>query len=316
VPRLPRARTAAIALPFALAVLWAHVPTLAALAERWAHDPQYSHGFLVPLFAAVVLWVRRPRGGTLKFEPSWWGLPWLAGGALLRLASAALYLEWLDAVSLLPTLAGLCVLFGGPATLRWAWPAVAFLAFMLPMPFQVEVALAVPLRRVATLASTYLLQTFGLPAVAEGNVILIGDVKLGVVEACSGLGMLMTFFALSTAVALVLPRGRVDRLVIFLSAVPIALVANITRITATGVLYVTAGGGVARVVYHDLAGWLMMPLALLLLWLELKLLANLFLAPEPTGPLPLGEPPRAPRAAVAGGPAAVGAEVPVSQTTT
>ncbi len=280
-------RVAALLALCAAGVAWAYAPALSAMARRWSTDPQYSHGFLVPVFAAVVLWVRWRQHPDVRLAPSWWGLPWLAGAVGLRLASAAFYLEWLDALSMVPALAGLCVALGGRPALRWAWPAVVFLVFMMPAPFQVEIALAHPLRRVATAASTYLLQAFGLPAVAEGNVILIGEVRLGVAEACSGLGMLVTFFALSTAVALVLPRGRAERLIVFVSAVPIALVTNVARITATGVLHVTAGGPIARVVYHDLAGWLMMPLALALLWLELKFLAALFVD-EPSGPLSLG----------------------------
>src|SRR5204862_3444025 len=124
--RSPRGRAAALAAAFGLAVLWAHAPTLAGLVRRWSTDPQSSHGFLVPAFAPVVLWARRPRGtgpdgaaaGGLR--PSRWGLPWLLGGAALRLAAAAFYLEALDALSLLPTLAGLCVLLGGPPALRRA----------------------------------------------------------------------------------------------------------------------------------------------------------------------------------------------------
>jgi exosortase len=158
---------------------------------------------------------------------------------------------------------------------------------MMPAPFQLEIALAQPLQRVATALSTYLLQTAGLPAIGEGNVIHIDDVRLGVVEACSGLGMLITFFALSTAFALTLARGWAERVVLFFSAIPIAVLTNVLRITVTGVLYVTAGGTVAKIVYHDLAGWLMMPLALLLLWLELKFLARLFIDPEEAGPLPV-----------------------------
>lgn len=305
--RTPRGRRIGLLLLFGLGLLWAYAPTLAGMMQRWANDPQYSHGFLVPVFAGIVLWVRRTQHPGVEFSPSWWGLPWLLFAAGLRLASAAFYLEWLDALSLLPALAGLCMLLGGGPALKWAWPAVGFLIFMMPMPYQVEVALAHPLQRVATEASTYLLQMFGLPAVAQGNIIHLDDVKLGVVEACSGLGMLVTFFALSTAVALVLARGWTDRIVLFFSAVPVALAANIVRITLTGLLYVTVGGAVARVVYHDLAGWLMMPLALVLLWIELKFLANLFLDEAPTGPLPLDLAPaateRRPRT-----------EVPVSET--
>src|SRR5581483_4191267 len=121
---------------------------------------------------------------------SWAALPWLLAAAALRLAGAAFYVDWFDAVSLLPCLAGLCVLLGGPAALKWAGPSVAFLVFMLPLPYTAEVALARPLQSLATATSTYALQTLGVPALAEGNVIVIGQYRLGVVEACSGLGML------------------------------------------------------------------------------------------------------------------------------
>jgi exosortase len=167
---------------------------------------------------------------------------------------------------------------------------------MLPLPYQAEMLLAHPLRRLATLASTYALQTLGLPALAQGNVILIDDLKIGVVEACSGLGMLMTFFALSTAVALTIQRPFFDRAVVFLSAVPIGVLMNLLRIIATAVLFRIARPAVAQAVFHDMAGWVMMPLALAVLWLELRLLARLFVEPERTGPVKfrLGGPAPAP----------------------
>jgi exosortase len=272
---------------FSFVLLWCYAPTLAAMARCWSNDPKYSHGFLVPVFAAVVLWVRRQAHPDVKLQLHWSGVPWLVIAALMRLASAAFYFEWLDALSLLPSLAGVCLLLGGPPALRWAWPGIAFLVFMMQAPYQLEVALAQPLQSVATKFSTYLLQTAGLPAVAEGNIIWIDDVPLGVVEACSGLGMLITFFALSTAVALVLARTWTERAVLFLSAIPIAVLTNVARITLTGILFATVGSTVAKFVYHDLAGWLMMPLALVLLWLELKFLAHLFIEPKPEPPLPV-----------------------------
>src|SRR6185437_8617188 len=105
--------------------------------------------------------------------PSWWGLPVLVAGLGLWLGGARLYYVPVEAFGLLPTLAGLCLLTGGRALLAWSWPALAFLAFMLPLAFQVEGLLAQPLRRVATVASTYLLQLLGYPALCEGNIILI-----------------------------------------------------------------------------------------------------------------------------------------------
>jgi exosortase/archaeosortase family protein len=136
------------------------------------------------------------------------------------------------------------------------------------------------------------------------------NASIGVVEACNGLGMLVTFFALTTAVALVLParshrprpkpqrskpeghaaappapsqyrpRPWLDRTVILLSAVPVALAANVIRITVTGILHAKVGGEIADLVFHDLAGWLMMPVALGLLFVEVWMLDQLLLEPE------------------------------------
>jgi exosortase len=268
----PRAKEAAAAAALLAGLLWAHWPALGEMVGRWGHDSRYSHGYLVPLFALFLLWSRRGRLAAGPGRPSWWGLAGLAGGLALHFAGTYLYFDWLAGVALLPCLAGACLLLGGRPALRWAWPAIAFLVFMVPLPFRVETALAHPLQRVATLVSTYALQTFGFVAFAEGNVIRMGTVRLGVVEACSGLSMLLIFFAVSTAVAVLVPR-LLDKALLFASAVPIALAANITRITVTGVLHKTVGSRLADLVFHDLAGWLMMVLALSLLWLEFRVLS-------------------------------------------
>jgi exosortase/archaeosortase family protein len=110
---------------------------------------------------------------------------------------------------------------------------------------------------------------------------------VGVVEACSGLGMLMTFFALSAGLALVIQRPLVDRVVVFLSAVPVGVLMNVLRITVTVFLYEAASAELATLVFHDLAGWIMMPLALGVLWLELLFLARLRLPIEQARPVPL-----------------------------
>ena len=282
----PRYLVASAAL-LSCALAWAYWPTLTAVVRRWSTDPQYSHGFLVPVFSLALLWLRRKRLAANAARVNGWGLAVLAAAAALRFVGAYVYFEWPDTLALLASIAGIVVLLGGWGIWRWAWPAVAFLGFMLPLPFQLEVALSQPLQRLATGASTYCLQTLGLPALSEGNIILIDDHKIGVLEACNGLGMLVAFFALATAVAVVSGGPVGEKVVLVLSAVPIALAMNVVRITATGVLYRTAGEQLAQAVFHDLAGWLMMPLALACLWLELKLLASLFIVARPTGPVPV-----------------------------
>ena len=259
------------ALAALVAVVWAYWGTLADIGEKWATDPQYSHGFLVPLFATYLLW-RRWHLCAGELRPRWWGGGVVVAGFGLRFAGHALYQPWLDAGSLLVVLTGLVAAAGGRRGLAWAAPALLFLAFVVPLPYRVQHALGGTLQRIATGASTYILQTLGVPAVAEGNVIVLTDVRLGVVEACSGLNMLVTFFALATAVAILVNRTVAERILIVASAVPIAVAANVARITLTGVLFEAQQGEWAQKVFHDFAGWLMMPLALCLLLAELFVL--------------------------------------------
>src|SRR5262249_32600753 len=157
-----------------------------------------------------------------------------------------------------------------------SWQAILFLGFMIPLPYRFQIALGGGLQRTATQISTFALQTFGTPALSEGNVILINDVKIGVVEACSGLGMLMTFFALAMAIALLMRASDLwIRATIVCSAIPVAIFANVTRITVTGLLYTAAQDKLAKLVFHDVAGWLMMPIAVGILFAEIHVLSRL-----------------------------------------
>jgi exosortase len=266
-----------LAIGAAVALLWVWWPSLAAAADRWGSESQYSHGFLVPVFSVFLLWARRKllpkKIPQLTLSSGAGGCALVATGLGLRFVGSYTYFDWLSAASLLPCLAGVCLLTAGWQGMRWAWPAIAFLIFMVPLPFRLEIALGGPLRRIATVASTYVLQTLGFAAYSEGNVIHMGEIQIGVVEACSGLSMLMIFFALSTAVVLLSKHSLLEKSIILLSAVPIALIANIVRIAVTGIMHRVAGHEWADYVFHDLAGWLMMFLALGLLWAELRLLA-------------------------------------------
>ena len=300
----PRSWPALLALLLPTACLaWAFWPTLVELVQTWNGNPQYSHGYLVPVFAVVLLWLRRKRLDAAALRPSVWGLGVLAAGLALRLGGAFFYLNWLEQLALPPCLAGLCVLVGGRAAWRWAWPSLLFLYFMIPLPFSLEHLLSGPLQWLATLSSAFVMQLFGLPALADGNVILLNDHQIDVVEACSGLRMLIVFFALATAFIFVVRRPWPDKALLLASAIPIALVSNIARITLTGVLFETGvQSETVHAFFHDAAGWLMMPFALLLLWAELRLLSLLLIKPPPLPPRSVRAPaarrtPAAPRPA-------------------
>lgn len=267
-----------------IAVIWSYLPTLTAMGMKWESDPQYSHGYLVPVFVVALLWIRRNQLKVGELRANLWGIPLLLMALGLRLFGAFYHYLWFDAISIVPTLLALALLLGGFEALRWSWSALLFTVFMVPLPFSVEQALRAPLRNIGTVTSTYALQTIGLPAVSEGNVIIISEGeeehRLGVEEACSGLRMLVIFFALSTAVAILSERPLWERIFIVFCAIPIALISNIIRITVTGILYVTVNAEVAKMVFHDLAGWLMMPLALAMLWVLNWILSNLFIDEE------------------------------------
>ncbi|MFO0848045.1 MAG: exosortase/archaeosortase family protein [Gemmataceae bacterium] len=305
-PNAPTLLRRTVLLPMAGGMLalvgWAYWSVLAGLANKWESDPQYSHGYLVPLFSLVLLWLRRAHLADVRVGVYPFGLALIAAGGLAHALGGVFNFDTLSAFALLPTLAGVAALFGGWPALRWCWPAVLFLGFMFPLPYRVEVALSVPLRSLATTASVWLLQAFGRPAVAEGNVILLEHGKVAVAEACSGLSMFLTFFALTAAVLILARRPWTDAVAVVLSAPVIAVVTNVLRIVANGLAVDIWGPETAQKWVHDQAGWAMMPVGVGLLFLELWLIDKMWPA-EPDAPRtqfaasmlgPVGRPPAPP----------------------
>ncbi len=269
---------------------WAYFPTARGLFQKWMSDPQYSHGILVPLFALFLLYRNREKmtaDRSLRERNESW--PWLGYTLLLaalgmRTVAALLFFLPLDAFSLVVCLTGLVMVSGGKPMLRWTWQSLVFLLFMIPLPYQIERMMGAELQHIATLSSTFLLQAAGQPAVDEGNKILIRELQLGVVEACSGLRMLMTFAAFAVGAVFLMERHWLVKALVLASAVPIALATNILRITATGLAYVWLGDSAARTrvheFIHDFNGYLMMPIGLGFLLLELWLYKHLILEPK------------------------------------
>jgi exosortase len=258
--------------------------TIRHLAHRWANEADYSHGFLVPVFAAYLLWYRRDmmRVGS---GGRWLGLLLLLASAALRVGSAYYVFPLADGAAIPFCLAGAVLLLGGWSLMGWAWPAIAFLVFMIPLPAVIAERLSGPLQHIATVSGTYMLQTLGVPAAAVGNVIhLSHEPPIMVVEQCSGLRMLICFIAITVGAAFVVDWGLLERLVIILSGIPIAVVSNIVRITSTGMVQEHFGPEVAERIFHDFAGWLMMPFACLLVALELWMLSRMFPRSEDEAP--------------------------------
>ena len=266
-------------------LMWGYFPTVRDLVMKWATEPQYSHGFLVPLFSLYLLYRSRERMPTTTAPMPIVGYAILAAALACRAGGAILFFLPLDALSLVLCITGIVFLFGGLPVVRWCWPALVFLVFMVPLGYQIERMMGAELQKIATISTTFLLQCLGQPAVSEGNQILIGEVRLGVVEACSGLRMLMTFAALSVAAVFLLERHWIVKGLILVSAVPIALSTNILRITATGLanIWLEHYAGKADVLQfmHDFNGYLMPVVGLTFLVTELWVLRHLLIEPEP-----------------------------------
>jgi exosortase len=281
------ARPAALQLAALAGVLgWAYLPMLRVFADKWLNDPQYSHGLLVPFFSAYLL-RRTWKGAATELKP----MPILGCGLLAVLlafrgvAGAALFHQ-LDAAAFLLSLVAVSLAFGGVPLAKRTAPAIAFLIFMVPLPYELERNVGAPLKTAATVASTFLLQTLGLPAIRDGNLILIDEVRLGVVDACSGLKMMVTFAAFSVGAVLLMDRSRFEKLMVLLGIIPIAVLTNVLRITATGVSFSGIADKATQDFLHDMHGWLMMPVGLALLWAEVWVLKKLIVEDEPNGTMP------------------------------
>ena len=205
----------------------------------------------------------------------------LVVAVVLRLLSAYLGLEVPEMWTLSLAVMGVAMATLGWRASRWCWPAAVVLLFAFPLPFTLEREILVPLQGLAARGGAYLLQTLGLEASTEGaHFIRLGELQLGVVEQCSGLRMTTVFIALVFVYVVLVPLPKWQIPILLLSAVPIALVVNILRITVTGSLYVYGNPELAQRVFHDWAGYLM-PLAAVVLLLCLRLLLDsLFITVE------------------------------------
>jgi exosortase len=257
---------------------WAYAPSFATLIDRWCRDDNYSHGFFVLPIAALILWQRRGRFDARMIAPRWWGVLPLVGLLAARAWLFERNEQWFESASIPLAAASVVLALGGWRLLGWAWPALAFSCFMIPLPLRINTVLAGPLQTLATLGSVTLLQATGLPVIAEGNVIIVGGERLEVARACNGLSMLLSFATLITAMVVLVARPTRERVALFLSIVPVALLCNILRIVVTA--WATHLSGHAVEAVHDWAGLAMMPLALGLMWLEVRVLAWVFVEVE------------------------------------
>jgi exosortase len=262
--------------------------------EAW-EQPQYSHGYLIPVFTLALLLMRREAFGSVTNRERLIGVAGLLGSLGLRALAAWWRISALDIYSFVPALLSCLMLVGGWRFLRWAGPAVLFLSFMFPLSYKMERVVLDPLQKLATIGGTYALETTGIETYADGNQIKIRDNEgveqnLTVAEACSGLRMLTMFAAMCFAMVLILPGALWEKIVIVASAIPIALFANVSRITVYGILRYF-DGEVAEYFHEGMSGLIaslfMMALGMGILYLEYVVLQKLVVDESKVAPVPV-----------------------------
>src|ERR1017187_9051155 len=246
--------------------LWLYRSILFHLVGQWWQDPNFSHGFFVPLFSAFVVWQERDRLRRLPLRASWSGLPILAL-ALCVLVVGQMGAElFLSRFSLLIALAGLTVLFLGWNFFRATLFPWAFLLLMIPIPAIIFSQITFPLQLLASGFAAETLPLFGVPILREGNVINLPSMALEIAEACSGIRSLMSLVTLAIIYGYLMEKRLWLRCLLAVASVPIAVVANSLRIIGTGLLVQYWDPDKAEGYFHASWGWIIFVVSLLLLY--------------------------------------------------
>jgi exosortase len=247
-------------------ILWLYRSILFHLVGQWWHDPNFSHGFFVPLFSALVIWQERQKLVELPLRPSWSGLA-VAALAMCILVVGQMGAElFLSRFSLMILLAGLIVLFCGWTYFRALMFPWAFLILMIPIPTVVFNQITFPLQLLASRVSGLILPMLGVPVLREGNVINLSAMALEVAEACSGIRSLMSLVALAIIYGYLMEKRLSVRWILAFASVPIAVAANSVRIIGTGLLVQYWDPEKAEGYFHASWGWIIFVISLLMLY--------------------------------------------------
>jgi exosortase A len=261
-------------------VLYAAV--FARLIQDWTHDDNYSHGFLIVPLALYFVWERRKRLAAMTPAPSMLGLAAVALGLAMLLAGLLGAELFLPRLSIIVVAAGAVLfLFGWRIFGALAFPLM-FLLLMIPIPAIIFNQIAFPLQLLASRVGEVALSAFSIPVLREGNVIVLAHTSLEVAEACSGIRSLISLLTLGIVYGYFTdPRSEV-RVLIALSTIPIAVVANGARVAGTGIAAHYYGAQAAQGFFHSFSGWLVFVVAFVMLFIVAQVLTRIIPARRST----------------------------------
>ncbi len=241
---------------------------LVKLVTDWWQIPDFSHGFLVPLFSAYLVWEKRETLRRIKAAPSWSGIAVMVLGLVVLLVLGVYGSDlFLSRISLLILLAGVVLCFGGRQFLKELRFPLLVLLLAIPLPAIIYNQITFPLQILASKLASNLLPLFGVPVLREGNVIELPLMKLEVAEACSGIRSLMSLFTLAIFYGYFLEKSNWRRIVLALASIPIAIAANAVRILGTGLCVQYWDPDKALGFFHEFSGWVIFLVSLTFLYL-------------------------------------------------
>jgi exosortase len=266
-----------------LLAAWLFGPFALRMASQWGQDPNCTHGFFVPLFCLFLLWERRAKLAAIRVKPAWSGLLILVL-ALMTLVQGTLKSGFfLYRISVLLFIAGMVVFLAGWKHLAAISFPLAFLLLMTPSSTLMQ-QVTFPLQIIASKTATFLLMLAGVPAIREGNIILLPSAQLEVAEACSGIRSLFSLLTLTIFYGHLAETKTGVRVLLVIMAVPISVFANALRIAFTGVVVENWGVERAEGLIHSLSGWLVFVASLALIFLLHRMLQLVGSGPrEPLG---------------------------------
>lgn len=243
----------------------AYATVLVGMAGQWSEDPNYSHGFLVPVISGWFLWQRKDELLAAPVKPANSGLAVLLFGMVMLVAGIAGTEFFTMRTSFIVVLTGIVLYWFGWEVLKVAALPLGFLVFMVPLPYIVYDAMAFPLKLFVAKFSVGALKEMGILVWRDGNIIQFPTLTLEVADACSGLRSLMSLLTLSVAYAFLFLKPLWTRLLIVLLVIPVAIFTNMLRVIVTGVLANSYGAGVAEGFFHEFAGMAVFVLAMVML---------------------------------------------------
>jgi exosortase len=281
-PEKPKIGTWFVMLLLSMLVVILYAPVFGSLARQWWNDPNYGHGFFIPLFSAYILWDERERWRALPSRTNDFGfviMLFAIGLLVLGTLGAELFTTRL---SLLILICGIVTFLAGWQVLRSIAFPVGYLVFMIPLPAIVYYQLTLPLQLWASQLGASGLVALGIHTVRQGNLLILPNCTLNVVEACSGIRSLFSLLAAVVAYGFLTEPRTWIRAALALASIPIAIATNGLRLVTTGVLSFFFGPRVDSGVMHLALGLGFFVLAILSAVLVHKLLRLLSKNRSPT----------------------------------